>query len=308
VLKPQFEMNKGGEDHSIPDLDEILAQVHSRYRISFPISPASSTPRIQYFHNLYRNGQVAINGGFGEIARRHFLNRLILFGGWKGSPDNIYNHIKSKRMNLFSKDVLASMMTGVFEDIEAQRDALPTNLNIENAIDLICVRTRLPNIYGYHQGYMDSIGLYITIFAQPSILKLVLELPLSLRRNAAMFRQLIRNRNPKLTRHPLVSETSITPWLLPRKVAILLKRIKSKSGMSYLDPRPDEFLQTVKPFILDLVHSSQISSNPIYDKNRVQSMALQYYKGDHSFANILDWWIAFEIWRGNLQSPDQTPL
>lgn len=291
------------EDHPMTDLDRVLDQIHLRYQISPPVSPASSTPRMRFYRKLHQEGYAAIGGGFGEIARRHYLNRLALFGGWKGSPDKLLAHIRSARTNLFSEEVLASMMVGVLDDIENQRDALPANLDAENGVDLVCIRTRIPNIYGCQQAYLDSMGAYISVFVQPSVLRSVFQLPLSLRRNAKLIRQLIRANNSRLTKYPLVSETSVSPWFLPRKAAILLKRLRSKAGLIYRDPRPDEFLHTVEPFVLDLVHSSQIRTNSIYDYKRLHQVVLGYYGGDQSLASIIDWWLAFELWSSNLRNP-----
>ena len=155
------------------------------------------------------------------------------------------------------------MMRGTLEDIVSQRDLLSNQLSTENAVDLIYVRTRLPIVYGANQGWLDSMGVYFMPFMQPSVLRIIFQLPLQLRRNAKLVKNIIRAKDHRLARYPLVSETTALPFFLPRKVAVLLKRAHKRLGLSYRDSRSNEFLEMIKPFVLDLVHSRQVSSSAV---------------------------------------------
>ena len=86
AIAKQQHMSLRHVDEPAPDLDTALAQLQLRSRLSFPVSPASATPRMLFYKRLHQEGYAAIGGGFGEIARRHYLNRLVLMGGWKGPP------------------------------------------------------------------------------------------------------------------------------------------------------------------------------------------------------------------------------
>ena len=291
------------ENKEFSDLSSIIDQLDLRCRISLPVFPAWSTSHMQFFKHILQEKSLAIGGEYGELARRHYLNRLILFGGLNAPPKTIARHIQSNRVNFFSQDIWNSMMVGVDEEIATLCDIFPLNIDAENAADLICVRTRLPNVHGTQQAYLDSLCPYFSIFVQPSILKSIFHIPLALRRNAKLVRRIIKSRAPVLTKFPLVSETSMLPWFLPRKAAVLIKRIQAKTGTSYSDPRPYEFLSIVKPFVLDLLHSNSLRSNAMYDYNRLHQLISGYYEGNLTHANAVNWWLTFEFWRKNIENP-----
>ncbi len=286
------------------DADSALALLRARSRTTQVVSAASSVLDMNYYARLHEEGLGIIDGGFGEVARRQFMNRLLRLGrGWD-DPAQVLPHISVERAAVFSKDATATMMRGAQEEIARQRDLLPSGLDAENTVDLIGVRTRLPNFFGLEQNRLDGMGACYMPFAQPSVLRALFQVPLALRRNGKLFKQLIRSRCPSLARHPLVKDTTTFPFWLPTMGAILASRIKKKAGLAYLDPRPRQFLQTVKPFVLDLVHSDAVRTCAAYDVDQLHQIVLDYYGGQEALAGAVDWWLAFEMWRRVVQDEE----
>jgi len=252
---------------------------------------------LDYYSRLHQEGCAVIDGGFGEVARRQFMNRLLRLGkGW-GPPAQVLPYIGVQRAAVFNPDITASMKLGTMEDIAYQREMLSRDLDPENAVDIIGIRTRLPNFFGLEQNRLDEMAACLMPFAQPSVLRALFQVPLRLRRNGALFRRLIRERHPKLARYPLVKGTTTYPFYLSTMGALLYSRIKKKAGMVYQDDRPQQYLQTIKPFVLDLVHSGTVRTYAAYDTDRLTRIVLDYYGGQKSLAGPVDWWLAFEMWR-----------
>ena len=63
------------------------------------------------------------------------------------------------------------------------------------------------------------------------------------------------------------------------------------------DPTRLRFLATVKPYVLDAVHSQDVRTYPAYDHARLLRLVEDFYKGKTNLATQVDWWLAFEMWR-----------
>ncbi len=284
------------------DADAAIALLEARARTTPPVSAASSVLDLHHYEHLHQSGACIIDGGFGEVARRQFMNRLLHFGkGW-GDPKDVLPHIRTARAQVFCREATDAMTGGALEDIACLRDRLPQKLDAENAVDLIGVRTRLPNFFGLEQSRLDGQAACFMPFAQPSVLRALFQLPLALRRNGRLFKKLIRTRRPSLARYPLIKGTTSYPFHFSTLGAQLLGRIKKKAGFAYRDPRPQAFLQAVKPWALDLVHSDGVRTYAAYDRVKLERVVLGYYQGNTAMAGALDWWLAFETWRRTLRT------
>ena len=285
------------------DAEKAWGLLMARSETTQVVSAASSVMDLEQYVALRREGFSIIDGGFGEVARRQFMNRLLRFGkGW-AKPSQVLPHIRVGRAAVFSKDAQAAMTRGALRDITFQRDALPNGINPEDAADLIGVRTRLPNFFGLEQNRLDHLAACLMPFAQPSVLRALFRLPLVLRRNGTLFKRLIRSRRPGLARYPLVKGATVYPFRLPTLGAHLVSRFKKKAGLAYRDPRPHQYLEAVKPYALDLVHATDVRTYAAYDYQRLKRLVLGYYEGQTALAGSVDWWLAFELWRQTLKGP-----
>ena len=278
-----------------------LELLRTRSRATHVISTASSVLDTNYYAILHQAGIGVIDGGFGEVGRRQFMNRLLRLGpGWK-DPQQVLAHISISRTPIFTKETVDAMICGTLREIECQRDALPARLHPENEVDLISVRTRLPNFFGLEQNRLDSMAACFMPFAQPSVLRALFQVPLPLRRNGRLFRQLIKQRHSHLTRYPLVKGGTTLSFWLPTTGALVVSRIKKSVGLAYQDPRPHQYLELVKPVVLELVHSDAVRTYGAYDVSALQRIVLEYYGGNSALSDAVDWWLAFEMWRRFVQ-------
>ncbi len=86
-----------------------------------------------------------IDGGFGEIWRREFANRLLLLGRkalLEKDFKRIYSILKHNKADIFSEEVLKEMEKGTIEQIEKLFEEMPDVAKIgpANWIDIFSIR------------------------------------------------------------------------------------------------------------------------------------------------------------------------
>ena len=290
----------------IPDVDTCLAMLHDHMAATQAISPASAVVGLSHFPTLHAKGFTLIDGGMGEITRRKFLDRLLLFNRkalLAGDIDVILPYLRFHGPDFFSPETKQAMEQGFHEEVATLWQAMPApqSIGVENFLDLLRVRTVLPNFYGYEQNRLDSVIQNYMPFAQPALLRAVFQLPLSLRRKGRLVRRLIRTRQASLTRYPLVKGGLTHPFWLPALPAAAWTKLRTRLGHGYTNPTRRDFLETVKAFALDAVHSQEVRTYAGYDTPRLTEIVEGYYAGKTEHAATVDWWLAFEMWRRTLR-------
>ncbi len=294
-------------DEPIPDVDTCLALLRSQVAQTQAVSAASSVLGLRYYGDLHARRLVMIDGGLGEAARRQFMNRLLRQGRValrSGDPADNLPYLRVPRAEVFNQETLATMERGAQQQIAALWQALPDPHAIgeENFLDLLGVQTRLPNFFGFEQNRLDGVIQNYMPFAQPSLLRALFQTPLSLRRNGRLFRRLIRSRRASLARYPLVKGGVTYPFRLPTAPAYVWTKLKTRLGHGFTDTTRLRFLETVKPFALDTVHSQATRAYAAYDHARLTRLVEGFYQGRSDLASEVDWWLAFEMWRRTLGS------
>ena len=289
---------------TMEDVDTAWKLLRERSKTSHVVSAASAILDMNYFPLLREEGFSVIDGGLGEAGRLQFMNRLRWRGSGWDEPAAVLPHIRVSRASIFSKEATAAMIRGALDDIACQRSELPPDLNRHNALDLIGIRTRLPNFFGFEQNRLDGMAACFMPFAQPSVLQALFQVPITLRRNGKLFKQLIRARGAHLTRYKLVKGSVTFPFWMPTLGTALTSRVQKKLGTHYHDPRPHQFLQAAKPLVLDLAHSDAVRHYEAYDVGHVQQLVSGYYGGNHALADAVDWWLALEMWRRTIHATD----
>ncbi len=284
----------------VPKTDECLSLLRKRIARTQVIAPASSVVSLNHYSRLHDMGLGVIDGGFGGVARRQLMNRLLARRAFRGPLPLIMQHLSVNRADVFATEVGEIMRTGALEQIEEQWNALPDDTEPANAIDLLCVRMQLPNLFGLEQNYLDEQAACYMPFAQPSVLKALFRTPLAQRRNGKLFRRLIKRHCASLARHPLVKGTITYPYGLGIYGAYAVSTLKKRLGRAYNDPRPHQFLNAMKPYVLDITGSADVQNYAPYAHASVRALAEAYYNGDLSQASALNWWLTFEIWRQTL--------
>ncbi|HMB89322.1 MAG TPA: asparagine synthase-related protein, partial [Rhodothermales bacterium] len=254
----------------VPDADTCLSLLRHHMAATQAISPASAVVGLSHFPTLRAKGFIIIDGGMGEITRRKFLDRLLLFNRkalQAGDVDAILPYLRFHGPDFFSSETKRAMDQGFREEVASMWQAMPSPQTIgdENFLDLLRVRTVLPNFYGYEQNRLDGVIQNYMPFAQPALLRAVFQVPLSLRRKGRLVRQLIRTHHAALARYPLVKGGLTHPFWLPAFPAAVWTKLHTRMGHGYTNPTRRDFLETVKPFVLDAVHLQEVRAYAGYD-------------------------------------------
>jgi hypothetical protein len=306
-------------DEPLPELPALMSMLHSFVPQSMLGEPASSILKLRYYPLVRGNGQLMIDGGFGEIARRQYLNRLAVFG-WKALRSNdavkILHLMRVPRGDFFSREIAETMRGGAEERLRAALTEMPPveTIGVGNYVDLLAVRTRVPNYGSPEQGRLDGQVMNFMPLVQPSFLRAIFAVDVRRRSRGYLYREIIRKRNPLLARYPLAKSGTTYPFSLPSSAAWLLTKVKSRFGSTFADPTPHLFLAHLREYVQDLVHSDSVKTWAGYDISKVTHVVEAYYNGDARLRNQVDWWLTFEIWRRSLASPldawspsDKTP-
>lgn len=279
-----------------------LAFLRSHVTFTQPMVPASAIPDLQHYSTLYTKGFAVIDGGWGELARRQFLNKLRIKGKkhvLAGNFEAATSFVLTPRPELFNIECMHQMHQGLVSQFSATWHALPSvnDIGFENALDLFSVRTRLPNFFGFEQNRLDGQGINYMPYAQPSLLDIIFGLPVKLRRNARLFRDIIRQKQPALTHFQLVKGHHSYPYRLSPAAAYLWTKLKSRSNPVGVSSEKTNFLKIMQPFILDTLQSAGTRQFDGYNIPLITNEINAFYGGDTSKAEFVDWWLSFEIWR-----------
>ncbi|QXD15698.1 hypothetical protein GQ464_001775 [Rhodocaloribacter litoris] len=292
----------------VPDAETCLTLLREHAALTHVISPASTALGGRYYARLARDEAFLIDGGFGEVARRQFFNRLLRRGRpalrHRTPGETILRFLRVERADVFTPEAIAQMEAGALRQLAATWHTLPPaeTLGPEAFLDLLGVRTRLPNFFGFEQNRLDALLPGYMPFAQPSLLRAVFQIPLRLRKNGRLFRRLIRDAAPALTRYPLVKGDQPYPFSLPTVPAILWTRARARLRPGPGDPVRRAFLDVMRPFALEAALEAS-RHFPAYDARKLQVLVESYYAGKEHLAGAVDWWLAFEVWRREVEPP-----
>lgn len=287
----------------VPDADVCLELLREHVAQTQVVSPASSVLGLRYYEMLEDANCWVIDGGFGEVARRQFMNRLLRRGHKalrRLNVDGVLPHLRVNRADVFSDDVVQHMLAGARQQLERQWATmpLPEEIGLENHVDLLGVRARLPNFFGYEQNRLDSLATCYMPLAQPSVVRSVFSLPMRDRKAGRLVRQLIHQHRPALTQYPLVKGSATYPFRFTPEWAYLWTKAKSLFGSSYVDTKQRAFLDRLRPFALDVLASTEVRNCSLYDRDKLEGLVNGYYLYEQQkLAGEVDWWLAFECWR-----------
>ncbi|MDH5683565.1 MAG: hypothetical protein OEZ20_03765, partial [candidate division WOR-3 bacterium] len=286
----------------LPKPDDCLVILKEYIGQTCANEPASTFLKLRYYPIIHSQNKFIIDGGFGEIWRRQYLNRLLKRGKkalLSGNPRLIYPYLLRQRASIFNEDVIRTMHRGIENQIESLWNTMPKieEIGEENFLDLMAIRTRFPNSGCYEQARMDCEVLNYMPFAQPSFLQMLFKTPLQLRMNGKLLRQIIYKHYPALARYPLVKNNTTYPFYFSTIPAWGWTKFKAKLGLSFVDPSVIEFLSVMKVFIQDIIHSDKVKNYSAYDYPAILNLVEQFYSGKKELANELDWWLSFELFR-----------
>lgn len=268
--------------------------------------PGSSAVRQRYFSRIHECNALMMDGGFGELSRRQYLNRLLIRGKdalLHGDSKGILHFLRVVRVSFFSPDVIAEMERGAEAQLVLALSEMPniSEIGVENFLDLFTLRTRIP-FWGCHeQTRLDGLVQNYMPFVQPSLLKTMFGLDIRVRSSGKMFRRIIRTLKPELAGFPLVKSNGTYPFFLGPVGSWVWTKAKSKLRKDYSSNIRFEVLYQLKEIALDLLHSQEVASDGALDSNRLREVVGGFYNGQGQYINEVDWWLTFHLWRRGLK-------
>ena len=269
------------------------------------VEPVSSFLKLRHYDTLRTMKKTLVDGGFGEIGRRQYLNRIVRFGrSALRSKDSsrLLPLMRTPRANIFSTEITGMLERGAHKSLDRTLHEMPAveAIGAENFADLLAVRTRLPNYGGPEQARLDGIILNYMPLAQPSFLEAVFGISGRGRSNAALYYEMIRASKPELAGIPLAKGGCTYRFGLSTPLTWAVVKLKSKLPTRFEDPGPSDLLMRLKEFVLDTLHSRQCTENPVYDRRKITSAVGDFYDGATKWRTTVDWWLTFELWRQSL--------
>lgn len=261
--------------------------------------------QLRNYKNLIGRNEVIIDGGFGEIWRREFFNRILVRGRKNlndKDTDGMIPYLRVHRADVFTEDIKNTFYKGCKEQLENSFKTLPdaNTIGMENWIDLFAVKTRLLNYYSSAQVHLDGWVFSYMPFIQQSLLKNLFNTSLSKRKNGKMFRQIIKQNYKTLSNYPLAKGQFTHPFFLntiqSRIWNIAYKKLKLKM---YNDNSTEHLLNTLSPYIQDTITSASVKQCGYYDYSKLLRLSNVVAKDTASSYDLyeLDWWFAFELFR-----------
>jgi len=267
--------------------------------------PASETLHLKNHAAVYSQNKFIIDGGYGEILRREFLNKVLLFDKEAVVQKDfakLIPHLHSRRADIFKDEIVADMRINLIDELETACAALPDSMTIgvEHWLDFFAIKLKMPNVNGPGQAAMDALAPGYMPFTQKILLDAGFLLSASSKKNGKIFKAILSGNKLNLTKFPLVKNQITYPYGSSSLFARIFVRIKKQIGNVYEDPTRVNMLNLLEEFFFDLISSTEFHSCELYDLDKIKKIVNGYYSGNKSYALHLDWLLTFELWRQSL--------
>lgn len=303
-ITKQFNFDHKNINRDIPSVENCISELIDYCGQTIVNNSASSILQLNNYQ-LLRNwdNKTIIDGGFGEIWRREFFNRLFIKGKnalLKQEYENVLIHLKLHRADIFTEDINNLMYLGCKEQLENIFEELPSieELGIENWLDLFAIKTRLLNYYSHEQARLDSLIKSYMPFIQIPLLNYLFITPIEIRKNAKLFRQLIKKNYSPLSKFWLAKGSTSHPFALTMIQSRLWNILSKKLNLSqYNSNSTIIFLRYLNEYINDIMRSKSVQECGFYDYKKIKMILDNFNTNSNLTAYDLDWLLSFEIFR-----------
>jgi len=293
-------------DEPLPEVNELINELVEYIGSTILNDSISTIVNLRNFAQMENKSNIIIDGGFAEIWRREFFIRILFKHSRSiinGDIKSIIPGLKKLRSDIFNKDVIELMEQG----IEGQLDDLfkiiphPKLIGVKNWIDFFALYTRLPNYIGHEQSRIDNYVLGFMPFVQPSLIKLLFNIPLSRRKNGSLFRNLIKANEPSLTKYPLAKGDVLIPYSASSISARFIFKIKNRLGINYSNESYKNLYSVLNDFIFDTLSSESVKNNSVLDQKKVNMILRRSFNNNENYSEELGWLLSYVIFQEIIQ-------
>lgn len=300
ITHKQFHTEPITQDNAI----KIVEDYSERSQVTNPVSIAF---HMSNYYKFADKKLILIDGGFGEIWRREFFNKLFFLGKshlFKQNYNAVIPYLKFNRVDVFDSGLIKEMNHSCVVQLEEIFSLITDiqNIGAGNWLDVFAIKTRLANYYSHEQNKVDEIIQNFMPFVQQRLLSKILQLNLQRRKSGKLFRELIRINKYSLTKYPLAKNDLIYPFHLGSFTTRLYSMINKKLSKKYPEDGSIQLFKLLKDYILDLINSSQARNYYAYDKVKLEALSNEFNKGDKNCFNQIDWWLSFELFRHRIMN------
>ncbi len=285
--------------------DNLIADLETYTIDNIVNNAASSILQLNNYKFLSNRNLIVVDGAPGEIWRHEYFFVMLLKGRkalLDGNINIIISFLKMQRADIFNDDVNYKMQNGLSNQFAEAFTHLPkiSENNIREWLDLFAIRTRIPNYIGHEQSRLDGLITGVMPFAQISLLSNLFSLNSSWKKNAKLFRKIIKQNSPELAKYPLVKGASQHPFYLNTLLSRIWPRVVSKIGKPYSEvSNTDLLLLKLKEYIYDCINSRVIRESSSLDYNKIIGIVDDYYiKGSNGYS--LDWLLSFLFFKQSI--------
>jgi hypothetical protein len=289
-------------DDELPSIDKLIEFVKTYSVQSAVTNPVSSILNLRFYDKLLVDDKIIVDGGFGEIWRRAFANRLLLLGRnalLTKNAKTVSVFLRYQRVDIFTEEALEEMEKGIVNQFEELFSEMPdvNQIGSEKWIDLFSIRSRLTNYYSPEQARVDHLVVSFMPLVQKDILNLLFGINDSDKRNGKLFKQIIRQNSSQLAKQPLVKENITHSFKASSISARLHSRIKKKLGFAYQSKGLIEFQNSLREFIGDILQSTEVRNYEYYDYKKLDKIAKNFSSNSNDYNSEIDWFLTFELFR-----------
>ncbi len=286
----------------LPTLDESIQLIETYTSQSMLTDTVTTVLQLRYYQHFQNRDEVLIDGWGGEYWTREFFNKLLYLGKsaiLNRDANAFLKLLEYHRGGFFTNDFEKQMHAGSVNIAQQMLDSLPdvSAFGLANWIDLLSIKTKLPNAMGPEQARVDSIVQNYMPLVQPILLKEIFKIPVNLRKDGKLLRQIIYKTAPQTTQFPLVKNVTKKPFGMTSLQARIWEKCHHTFGKPYQNMDKIIFLENLRTYIGDLYLSESVQNSQIYNKQKLASIIHPFLKGNRDTLSQVDWWLTFELFR-----------
>ena len=288
----------------IPEKDQLLKEVIEYSNQLCCVRKTSEYIQQRNYLQFKDLNCINFDGCWGEVWRRSVLSRLYYIGKndlLSKKHSNILRYFVSCNADIFSAEINTLMREAVKEQMENFLFSLPdiNVIGVENFIDIFAIKSIMNNITPA-QARLDNILISYMPFAQKSLLNMLFQIKENSKKDAKMFKKIIRKRNKILTKFPLVSGNFQHPFGLNtfqiKVIKILNQKFNLNKKNDYSQTHSKILIDTLREYILDLLNSQKVRQNAVYSQNKITVLTNKLHTNNLTLQDYseLDWMFGVE--------------